>query len=80
MPKCQLEYAQSGRAGTVPCDKPAVGVCADCGTTISSDCRVEYWGDLFCQQCYDYHVTHSCLRKPVQNERNQRHLPSDKAS
>jgi hypothetical protein len=32
MAKCQLEYAQSGRADTVPCDKPAVGVCADCGT------------------------------------------------
>jgi hypothetical protein len=28
MAKCQLEYAQSGRADTVPCDKPAVGICA----------------------------------------------------
>jgi hypothetical protein len=80
MTKCQLEYAQSGRAETVPCDKPAMGVCADCGTTICSDCRVECCRDSFCDQCYDHHVTHSCLKKPVQNEPNQRHLQSDKAS
>jgi hypothetical protein len=70
MAKCQVEYAQSGRAETVPCDKPAMGVCADCGTTICSDCRMECCGDSFCEPCYDDHVSHSCLRKPVQNERN----------
>jgi hypothetical protein len=77
---CQLEYGQSGRAETVPCDKPAMGVCADCGITICSDCRMECCGESFCDQCYDHHATHSCLRKPVRNERNQHHLPSDKAS
>jgi hypothetical protein len=28
MANCQLEYVQSGRADTVPCDKPAMGVSA----------------------------------------------------
>ena len=27
-------------------------------------------GVLFCGQWYEYHVTHSCVRKPVQNERH----------
>jgi hypothetical protein len=58
----------SGRADTAPCDKPAVGVCADCGTTIWSDCRRECCGASFCVQCYDSHVAHVCLRKPVQSD------------
>jgi len=61
------------------CGKPAVARCADCGAMVS-DCQLECCGDSFCELCYDYHVTHSCVKKPVQNERNQRHLPSDKAS
>src|SRR6266478_857727 len=44
--------------------------CADCGASICSDCCVECCGSSFCGQCYDYHVTHSCARKPVQNERH----------
>jgi hypothetical protein len=58
------------RTDTVPCGKPAVAECADCGISICSNCRVECCSDSFCGYCYDYHVTHSCLRKPVQNERN----------
>jgi hypothetical protein len=56
----------SGSADTY--DKPTVGVCADCGTTIWSDRRRECCGDSFCGQCYDSHVAHVCLRKPVQSE------------
>src|SRR6266478_5783312 len=55
------------------CGKPAVTKCADCGSAICSDCSEECCGDSFCGQCYDYHSTHSCVRKPVQNERN--HYP-----
>src|ERR1700730_17522303 len=27
--------------------------------------------DSFCEYCYDYHGTHSCVRKPVQNQRDR---------
>jgi hypothetical protein len=74
MANCQLEYVQSGRADTVPCDKPAMCVCADCGTTICSDYGMECCGDSFCGQCYDHHVAHSCVKKPVPRERGP--LPS----
>ena len=62
----------SGRADTVACEKPAVGVCADCGTTIWSDCRRECCGASFCVQCYDSHVAHVCLSKPVQSDHMDR--------
>jgi hypothetical protein len=75
MTKCQLEYAQSGRADTVPCEKPAVGVCADCGTLICSNCCSSCCGDSFCGQCYDHHIIHSCVQKPVQKERGS--FPND---
>src|SRR5216684_5570236 len=52
----------------MPCGKAAVAKCADCGSAICSDCCVECCGDSFCELCYDYHVAHSCARKPVQNE------------
>jgi hypothetical protein len=35
-----------------------------------NDCRLWCCGESFCEQCGDYHVTHSCVRKPVQNERH----------
>jgi hypothetical protein len=63
---CQIEFANDD-VGT-PCSKPAVAKCSDCGTAICSDCCTECCGDSFCDLCYDYHVTHSCVRKPVQNE------------
>jgi hypothetical protein len=58
----------SGIADTVTCDKLAVGVCADCGTTICSNCCAKCCGDSFCGQCYDSHVAHVCLSKPVQSD------------
>lgn len=66
MPNCQIECNGAG----TPCDKPAVAKCSDCGMTICSGCRLECCGDSFCEPSYDYHVTHSCLRRPVQNERD----------
>ena len=81
---CQIEYVSSDSDFGMPCGKPAVGRCSDCGSATCSDCQLECCGDAFCELCYDYHVTHSCLRKPVQNEREP--LPtslrptSDKAS
>jgi hypothetical protein len=67
---CQLEYVSNGSDIGIPCGKTAVAKCADCGLTICSGCRLECCSHSFCEMCYDYHVTHSCLRKPVQNERD----------
>jgi len=66
---CQIEYVSSDSDVGTPCGKPAVGKCADCGASICSDCQLECCGDSFCELCHDYHVTHSCLRKPVKSER-----------
>ena len=63
---CQIEFANDDVG--MPCGMPAVARCADCGSPIFSDCRVECCGESFCGQCYDYHLRNSCLRKPVQNE------------
>jgi hypothetical protein len=68
MSSCQIGYATMGSIEVTPCDKRAVAKCADCGTAICSDCLFSCCGDLFCGQCDDYHVTHTCLKKPVQNE------------
>jgi hypothetical protein len=65
---CQIEFVSSDSDVGTPCSKPAVTNCADCGVAICSECRLECCGDSFCEVCYDYHVTHSCVRKPVQNE------------
>jgi hypothetical protein len=32
--------------------------------------NLECCGDSFCGPCHDYHVTHACVRKPVQNVRH----------
>ncbi len=69
-PFCQIEYVSSDSDVGMPCGKPAVAKCADCGSAICSDCCVECCGDSFCELFYDYHAAHSCVRKPVQNERN----------
>lgn len=58
----------SGRANTVPCDKPTVSVCSECATTIWSDSRGECCGYSFCGLCFDFHVAHVCLRKPVRSD------------
>jgi hypothetical protein len=70
MDGCQIEYASSDRTVGMPCGKPAVAECTDCGGPICSKCRVECCGDSFCEHCYTYHVEHSCLRKPIQNDCN----------
>jgi hypothetical protein len=67
---CQIEFVSSDSDLGTLCGKPAVTKCADCGTAICANCRLECCGDSFCRVCYNYHITHSCLRKPVQNERN----------
>jgi hypothetical protein len=67
VPSCQIEYASGNGADVTPCGKPAVAECADCGVLICRDCSVRCCGDSFCEYCYDYHVTHSCLKKPVHN-------------
>jgi hypothetical protein len=67
---CQIEYVSSDSDVGMPCGKPAVGRCTDCGSAICSDCQLECCGDSFCELCYDYHVTHSCIKKPVKNEPN----------
>jgi hypothetical protein len=64
---CQIEYVSSDSDIGMPCGKTAAK-CADCGAAICSDCCVECCGDSFCELCYDYHVTHSCVRKPVQTD------------
>jgi hypothetical protein len=66
---CQIEFVSSDSDIGTPCGNPAVTKCADCGTAICSDCQMDCCGDSFCEVCYDYHVSHSCVRKPVQNER-----------
>jgi len=53
----------------LPFAKRAVAECADCGKAICDGCRMECCGDSYCGQCYDYHETHTCVRKPVQSER-----------
>ena len=38
-------------------------------THYAADC-MGFCENSLCAQCYDYHVTHSCVRKPVQNTRD----------
>ena len=66
---CQIEYVTSGSNNGTLCGKLAVAECADCGAAICADCQLECCGDSFCELCYNYHATHDCVRKPVQNER-----------
>jgi hypothetical protein len=83
-PFCQIEYVSSDSDVGMPCGKPAVVRCADCGSAICSDCQMECCGQSFCEVCYDYHLKTSCVRKPVRNERHPFHTAfessSDKAS
>ena len=67
---CQIEHVESDSDVGMPCSNGAVAQCADCGVAICADCRTWCCGQSFCEVCGDYHVTHSCVRKPVQNERN----------
>jgi hypothetical protein len=65
---CTIEYAASWFDQNLPCGKLAVARCADRGSSICSDCQEECCGHSFCVQCYDYHMTHGCSRKPVQSD------------
>ena len=67
---CQIEYVSSDSDVGELCGKPTVTSSADCGAGICSDCSLDCCGGSFCELCYDYHVTNSCLKKPAQNERH----------
>ena len=67
---CETVYVAAWSDQGLPCGKTAVAKCSDCGSAICSDCCTECCGDSFCVVCYDYHLTQSCLRKPVQNARH----------
>jgi hypothetical protein len=45
---CQIEHVFSDSDVGMPCGKPAVAKCADCGTAICSDCCTECCGESFC--------------------------------
>ena len=40
---CQIEFANDNVG--MPCGKPAVAKCVDCGSAICSDCSTECCGD-----------------------------------
>ncbi len=42
---CQIEFVSSDSDIGTLCAKPAVAQCADCGSAICSECRVECCGD-----------------------------------
>src|SRR6266849_8122801 len=63
MPDCQIEYVSSDSDQGIPCGKPAVAKCADCGASICSDCQLECCGDSFCELCYDCHATNSGVKR-----------------
>jgi hypothetical protein len=67
---CQIEHVESDSDVGMPCGNLAVAECADCGAAICADCRTWCCGQSFCEVCGDYHVTTSCVRKPVRNERS----------
>ena len=66
---CQIEHGYSDSDIGTPCSNRAVAECADCGAAICADCRTWCCGESFCEWCGDYHAMNSCVRKPVQNER-----------
>ena len=68
-PNCEIEYAASWSDYGLPCGKPAVAECSDCGKAVCEECHMECCGKSYCGQCYDYHVSYACLRKPVRGER-----------
>jgi hypothetical protein len=65
---CQVEFGLE-KTDTVRCGKQAVADCDDCGISICADCRMECCGESFCDYCYEYHLTYSCLRKPAGKHR-----------
>jgi len=43
VPYRQIEFVSSDSDIRLPCGKPAVAKCSDCGSAICSDCCVECW-------------------------------------
>jgi hypothetical protein len=72
---CQIEHVASDSDVGTPCNNQAAAECADCGAAICSDCRVWCCGQSVCEVCGDYHVTHYCLKKPVQRETRLPYFP-----
>ena len=75
---CVIEF-DNGDGDTIRCGKPSVADCADCGVSICSDCRTECCGESFCDYCYDYHVTYSCLRKDARSSEQRRRADREAA-
>ena len=75
---CKSVYVDSDSDIGILCGRAASATCSDCGTAICDDCCVECCGQSLCGVCYDYHVRDSCLRKPVQAERQGRGLGDKK--
>jgi len=67
---CGCVFVDSDSDVGTPCGRTAIATCSDCGTAICDDCCVLCCGQSLCGVCYDYHATASCLRKPVQTERD----------
>jgi hypothetical protein len=62
---CQIEFANDDVG--MPYGKTAVAKCSDCGTAIVP---TVVWNAVGIPSAgYDYHVTHPCVRKPVQKQR-----------
>jgi hypothetical protein len=68
MASCGIEYTSGGGNPSVPCGRPAVGTCGDCGAPICGRCWVQCCGESFCGQCFDYHVKVTG-KKPSHNDR-----------
>jgi hypothetical protein len=64
-PSCEVEYPGFWTGYGLPCGKPSVAECADCGFSICEKCRMECCGDSYCIPCYEWHSTNRCVRKPV---------------
>jgi hypothetical protein len=61
---CEMAYKTLwGEA--LPCGKKSIARCADCGSAICDDCRVECCGESLCDGCYVWGHEARCSKKPV---------------
>jgi hypothetical protein len=65
---CQIEYVSGGSYVSIPCSKPALAHCADCGSAICSDCRIWCCGESFCEACLGL-PDNKFVRKEARSER-----------
>ena len=62
---CEVKYAARCSDQSLPCGRPAIAECSDCGIPICEDCRMESsYGESWCVQCYVYHTRHVEAPKP----------------